>query len=123
MSRVVRSYSPEFKRSVCERMASAANVQELARELGLRRATLYLWRSRYLSHGTAGLRGRGRAARVAEAAAAATPREPEAWERIAELERKIGQQALELDFFRAALQRVGAARRSTGGPGETTSTR
>jgi transposase-like protein len=31
--------------------------------------------------------------------------------RIAELERKIGQQQLELDFFRAALRHVGALRR------------
>ncbi len=124
MSRVVRSYTPEFKRSVCERMETATKVQELARELGLRRATLYLWRSRYLSQGAAARRGRGQRPRAAvAAAAAAAAREPDPRERIAALERKIGQQALELDFFRAALQRVGAPRRSNGGPGETASTR
>jgi transposase len=39
--------------------------------------------------------------------------------RIAELERKIGQQQLELDFFRQALRQV----RLSTGPGVTGSTR
>ena len=43
--------------------------------------------------------------------------------RIAELERKIGQQQVELDFFQQALRQVGEARRPSGGPGATASTR
>jgi transposase len=43
--------------------------------------------------------------------------------RIAELERKIGQQQLELDFFRQALRQVTEARRLSTGPGVTGSTR
>src|SRR6266850_4472387 len=43
--------------------------------------------------------------------------------RIAELERKIGQQQVELDFFRQALRRVKEARRPSTGPGVTGSTR
>jgi hypothetical protein len=39
------------------------------------------------------------------------------------LERKIGQQQLELDFFRAALRHVREQRPTKGGPGETPSTR
>ncbi len=42
---------------------------------------------------------------------------------IAELERKIGQQQLELDFFRQALRQVREARRPSSGPGVTGSTR
>jgi predicted kinase len=42
---------------------------------------------------------------------------------MTELERKIGQQQLELDFFRQALRRVGGARRPSEGPGVPTSTR
>jgi transposase len=42
--------------------------------------------------------------------------------RITELERKVGQQALELDFFRAALRHVREQRQPTGAPGETAST-
>jgi hypothetical protein len=44
-------------------------------------------------------------------------------ERIAELERKVGQQQIELDFFRQALWRVREARRPNAGPGVAGSTR
>ena len=43
--------------------------------------------------------------------------------RIAELERKIGQQQLELDFFQRALRRVSGRRRPSDGPGAMPSTR
>ena len=52
--------------------------------------------------------------------ASGDPGEPE---RIAELERKVGQQQIELDFFRQALRRVREARRPNAGPGVTGSTR
>ena len=42
-------------------------------------------------------------------------------ERIAELERKIGQQQVELDFFRGALRRIEASHRPSDGPGVTES--
>lgn len=44
-------------------------------------------------------------------------------ERIAELERKVGQQQIELDFFRQALRRVREARWPSAGHGVTGSTR
>jgi transposase len=43
--------------------------------------------------------------------------------RIAELERKVGQQQVDLDFFRQALRQVKEARRPSTGPGVTGSTR
>ena len=43
--------------------------------------------------------------------------------RIAELERKIGEQQMELDFFRRALRQVRDERRRSGVPGGTASTR
>ena len=42
--------------------------------------------------------------------------------RIAELERKVGQQQAELEFFRQALQRVGGARQPGDRPGVSAST-
>jgi len=114
MSRVFRAYPAEFKVSACERMETTESVAALARELGLRRATLYLWRAKYRSKGSPGLRGRGRPSKSAPPPELPPPElaaPPDRDKRIAELERKIGQQALELDFFRAALQRVRGARR------------
>jgi hypothetical protein len=43
--------------------------------------------------------------------------------RIDELERKIGQQLLDLDFFRAALRHVREQRVRKGDPGEKPSSR
>jgi hypothetical protein len=42
--------------------------------------------------------------------------------RVAELERRLGQQQLELDFFKQALRQVEALRRPSTGPGATAST-
>jgi hypothetical protein len=55
-----------------------------------------------------------RQAAVAEATEVALARR-----KIAELERKVGQQALEIDFFRGALRRIEASRRASEGPGVT----
>ena len=43
--------------------------------------------------------------------------------RVSELERKVGQQQIELDFFRQALRQVGGARQPSEGPGARASTR
>jgi hypothetical protein len=43
--------------------------------------------------------------------------------RIAELERKVGQQELDLDFFQRALRYVEEAQQQSGAPGGTASTR
>lgn len=123
MSRKSRLYSQAFKVTAVERMAKAANVAALSRELGVQRELLYLWQAKYRgqakyrAEGAAGLRSRGRPSETIAAPAESAPEV-----RIAGLERKIGQQQVELDFFRAALQRVRELRPSSGEPGETAST-
>ena len=42
------------------RMEEAANVDALARELGIRRELLYVWRGKFLAGGAEALRGTGR---------------------------------------------------------------
>jgi transposase len=117
-----------FKLRAMSLMDASADVTALAAELGVRRELLYKWRRKYLAHGADALQQIGRplftpvgldapvASRPEDAAAAAQ-------RRIAELERKVGQQQLDLDFFRAALRHVREPRRKHGGPGETGSTR
>lgn len=111
----------EFKIAAVDRMIAGENVSELARELGVHRGLLYRWRDAYRSGGPAAMRKPGR-----ERARAAGPKhssgrsDPQA--RIKELERKIGQQQLELDFFRRALRQVEELRRSAA-RGEPRSTR
>jgi transposase len=121
-------WTREFKLRAMSLMDAAEDVTALAAELGVRRELLYAWRRKYLARGPDALQQIGRplfvpagpqpaASSHSEDAAAASQR------RIAELERKIGQQQLDLDFFRAALRHVREPRRKHGGPGETGSTR
>jgi transposase len=126
-----RVFSREFKVGIVGRMLAGENVSALARELKFGRKDLYVWRDRFLAGGPEALRGRGRprqaAAPVSAASGAIAPGAPGgelavAHRRIAELERKVGQQQLELDFFRQALRPAGGARQPSTGPGVTAST-
>jgi transposase len=135
-----RRFSREYKLAALARMAAGENVSALCRELGIRRKYLYQWRERFRVGGPAALRSRGRPTRADVAAmrtdaalelpasVAMPPPDPpdelaRALARIAELERKIGRQELELDFFQQALRHVGEARPSSDAPGGMTSTR
>jgi len=108
----------EFKRAAVERMVAGVNVSALARELGISRQRLYDWQAA-MRAGDEQLRRPGRPRR-------GPPRPPRpsdpSRQRVAELERKIGQQELELDFFKEALRRVEELRRPSNGPGATAST-
>jgi transposase-like protein len=122
-----RSFTREFKLSVLARMRETESIVGLAQELGLERKLLYCWRDKYAAGGSENLRRAGRpsAASSAERDQSGEPPArsvPDAQQRIAELERKIGQQQLEVDFFRAALQQVRERRRTNGGPGGKAST-
>jgi transposase len=132
-----RLYSREFKLAAIKRMAGGESVSLLGRELGVARRDLYHWRNRYRLGGVAALRSEGRPTKAEVAAmhsgevlepwaAAMPPPDPPdelalARGRIAELERKIGQQQVDLDFFKGALRRIKASRRPNDGPGGTAS--
>jgi transposase len=129
MSKVAsRVFSREFKLSAVHRMLSGENVSALARELRVLRKDLYKWRDNFRARGPDGLRSRGRPRKSASLAAGEAARSPEpadglatAKRRIGERERKIGQQQVELDFFRQALRHVEGKRRLNDGPGATAS--
>ena len=124
----VRSFSREFKLRAVQRMEAGENVSALARELTVKRVILYRWRDAYRLGGLEALRLKGRPSK-AEAAAMAAARGvsgkandlAEARWQIEQLQRKVGQQQLDLDFFRQALRRIEASRQPNDGPGETAS--
>jgi len=123
-----RVFSRAFKLGIVNRMLAGEKVRALARELQFSSKDLYIWRDRFLSGGPEALRGPGRP-RKSEACASAASGGPraageleKACRRIAELERKVGQQQVELDFFRQALRQVRGARRPSAGLGVTGST-
>jgi transposase-like protein len=124
MSKAVhRSFSLEFKRGALARLAAGELVSKLATEFGVHRQLIYKWRDAE----RAGSMGRRRgpptkAERLAREAALAEAGELElARRRIVELERKIGQQAVDLDFFRGALRRIEASQPASEGLGVTKS--
>ena len=118
MARQQKAYSQEFKLRAVARFECAGNVTELAEELGIARILLYRWEEKFRAGGAAALKRAGRPVRAGELVPAIEPPD-----RIAELERTIGRQQVELDFFRAALQQVRGPRRRNGGPGGPASTR
>jgi transposase-like protein len=119
-----RVYSREFKLSAVKRALAGESVAALSRELGVPSGHMYKWCQHYRSGGAEALRpacrpckGTGLLDREGGKDLVTARRQ------ISELERKVGQQQLELDFFRAALRQVEGARRPNDGPGERTSTR
>ena len=122
---VARSFSRAFRLKAIERMDAGENVSALSRELGVKREILYRWRSLYRTGGEECLRERRGRPTVAEAQALAAARGPstkaadlaEARRQIAALERKIGQQQLDLDFFKKALRHIEASRQPIERPG------
>ena len=103
------------------RLEAGERIAAVAEELKIRRKLLYEWRAAYRKLGAAGLnrkRGPKRGgARASPDAAPATPASlsdlAQAQARIAELERKIGKQQMDLDFFREALRLIDARDRSS----------
>ncbi len=128
-----RRFSRDVKLAAVQRMAAGANVSKLSRELGVSRKGLYQWQKQFRVGGASTLRD----ARRPQQSAAAGPEQPEvgalqpsssdellrAIARIAELERLVGQQAADIDFFQKALQHVGTARQRSDKPGGMASTR
>ena len=116
---ICRTFPTAFKLAAITRLKAGEAVVPLARELGVSRKILHDWRKAWDLHGPAGLnRKRGpkpgprKLRPVAKPAAKGSGGElASARAKIAELERKIGQQALDIDFFHKALRALDAADR------------
>ena len=107
-------YAMELKLAAVRRVGAGESVRAVAEELGIRRKRLYVWKDRYAELGEAGLRRQRGGRPRKEALEAGSVSEANAGrgellaarKRIAQLERKVGQQELELDFFGEALRRI-----------------
>jgi transposase len=87
-----RKFSKEFKQTAVRRLEGGQSVAEVARALEVHPSDLHRWRREMEEYGERAFSGVGK--KRAEAS------------REAELERKIGQQAMEIDFLKRALQHV-----------------
>jgi transposase len=119
--------SAEAKRRAVSRLAAGESASAVASELKVHRQRLYEWQDLVRQGGLEALRGPGRprkgslegpplkSAILNEGAAARR--------RIAELERKIGEQQADLDFFRQALRHVKARQQAAGVSGKPRSSK
>jgi len=98
-----RKFDEAFQRSVVERMKTCNDVTALVRELQVSRSQVYRWRDEAL--GRIAVPSSKTAAQIQE------KKEEQQRRRIAELERLVARQALDLDFFKGALLRIEENRR------------
>jgi transposase len=124
-----RKYSRELKLSVVQRMIAGESTAALSRELGVPAGPMFKWCAHFRRDGAEALRPACRPRRIPgtvahspEAKAMQVRDVTTARKRITELERKIGQQQVELDFFRQALRQVGEARQPSDRHGVSAST-
>ena len=105
-----RYFSPEIKLEVVQRYLAGESLQSLGEIYSIRPTLVHQWVMVYRRSGAVSLRGLGRPTKEAVARELAVPnaKEPEslgaAQRRIELLERKLAQQALEIDFFKHALR-------------------
>ena len=115
----LKTFPMAFKLAAIKRLEAGEAVLPLARKLGVSRKVLHDWRKAWRLHGPAGLnRKRGpkpgprKLRALTKPAAKGSGGElAQARAKIAELERKVGQQALDIDFFHKALRALDAADR------------
>jgi transposase len=103
-----RRFTREFKLTAIQRLEQGISIAEVARALEVNPNVLHRWRSEFRQGPGNAFPGQGQR-RWSEG-------------RIAELERKIGQQTLEIDFLKGCLQRIEAQRMlqaSNGNPQST----
>ena len=146
--RTNRVFTTEFKEQAVLRLEAGEPFSALAAELGVRRKLLYDWRKAWRRLGVAGLnRKRGPRPgllRSGDPPCVAPPADPtaipqatadrqgsphmadplaQAKARIAELERLVGRQQVDLDFFRRALRLTDADRAMPTAPASTRSSK
>ena len=87
-----RLFTKEFKLAAVRRLEQGVSIAEAARALEVNPNVLHRWRREFRQGTGNAFPGNGK----------------QRWSegRIAELERKIGQQALEIDFLKGCLQRI-----------------
>lgn len=101
-----RCFSQEFKIAAVRRVLGGEELKKVARELDIQYGVLWKWKKRVVELGEDHLYTVGRGKR------SAVPRKNQSKKRsIAELERVIGRQQMEIRFLERALRQVEELRR------------
>jgi transposase-like protein len=105
-----KKYPKALREMAMERLKSCGNVTALSKELGVHRTLLYKWRERM------------EARESNEGGGAVDTGERKLRAEIGELKRVLAEKALEVDFFKGALQKIEARRQNKAESGEKGST-
>jgi transposase-like protein len=91
-----RQFTQEFKLAAVRRLEQGVSIAEVSRGLEVNPNVLHRWRREFRQGAGNVFPGNGK----------------QRWSegRVAELERKVGQQTLEIDFLKGCLQRIEEAR-------------
>ena len=108
MSLSRRRFTREFKLSAVEQLERGASAAEVARAFEVNPNLLHRWRREFRQSPGNAFPGEGKR------------REEES--RVAELERKVGRQAMEIDFLKACLRRIEEQRKLQAQAGKPLST-
>ena len=92
MSLSRRSFTKEFKEAAVRRLELGASIAEVSRACEVNPNVLHRWKRELRDYGVKAFTGNGRS-RTEE-------------NHVAELERKVGRQAVEIDFLRRCLRHV-----------------
>ena len=87
-----RKFTKEFKEAAVRRLELGASLAEVARACEVNPNVLHRWKRELRDYGVKAFAGNGQG-RAEE-------------QQVAQLERKVGRQALEIDFLRRCLQHV-----------------
>lgn len=105
MGRLYIKYSKEFRESALRRLSLTANVAQLCRELGISRQLLYQWR----------------ATEQRERRKQSLGAEQRLRQENAELKKALLKRTLQVDFLKAACEKVAAFGQANTGSGATAS--
>ena len=92
-----RKFTKEFKEEAVRRLELGASLAEVARACEVNPNVLHRWKRELRDYGVKAFAGNGQG-RAEE-------------QQVAQLERKVGRQALEIDFLRRCLENVDEQRR------------
>ena len=109
MSLSRRKFTKEFKEAAVRRLEWGASIAEVARACEVNPNVLHRWRRELAEQGAKAFSGNGKSCSQES--------------RLAELERQVGRQAMEIDYLRRCLQRVEEQRRLQALTTRTSSTR
>jgi len=114
-----RQYSREFKVAAVRRVLEGESPSAVAQDLKINENNLWRWKTAFLEKGEEYLRGVGRP----EGGEAKPRSESSQARRIAELERLVGRQQMEIRFLDRALRQVEEQRQEKNDDGEAASSK